>query len=338
MPSARQIRWAKVRVFSVSAAALVIFADLVYLLTGGTLLEEKAYVYLYIPDATGLSKGAPVRVDGVYVGKVESIALSGLTDPRRVVKVTVSVRRSTLAKIPEDSYAELSSETLVGDQFVDVTSGRSPTPLQPGGVITYKEQAEILKSLDLQQFEAALRSVDATLTDIEQGKSRVGQFILGTAVYDDLRKRIIEADHGLRAARSPTNPVGEALFTEKAYQRLMQPVRALDQALARLQSGQGTAGQLLRDTAGYEQVRAFASDLSEIAQGLRSGPLLQSDELYTDWNRQVAGWIRMVDAVNTSPLLSNSQAYDSLNGLAKEMRDSLRDFRANPKKYLRIVF
>ena len=54
MPSARQIRWAKFRVLTVCAAAVVILSILAYLLTGGSLLTQKATMYLYVPAATGL--------------------------------------------------------------------------------------------------------------------------------------------------------------------------------------------------------------------------------------------------------------------------------------------
>src|ERR1039458_6891594 len=135
MPSARQVRWAKFRVLTVCVAALVILSTLAYLLTGGSLFTERATMYLYIPDATGLGPGAPVRVDGIGVGKVRSVALSGSSDPGRVVKVTIKAERDRLAQIPVDSFAQLSADTLVGDMFVDVTSGRSASHIQPNDEI-----------------------------------------------------------------------------------------------------------------------------------------------------------------------------------------------------------
>src|ERR1039457_1059550 len=125
MPSARQVNWAKSRAAVVSVAALAILAVLAYLLTGGTLLKERTTLYLYIPDATGLGPGAPVRVDGIGVGKVGVIALSGSNDPGRIIKVTIKAESDRLAQIPADSVAQISPDTLVGDMFVDVSSGRS---------------------------------------------------------------------------------------------------------------------------------------------------------------------------------------------------------------------
>src|ERR1039458_6022415 len=170
MPSARQVNWAKSRAAGVSVAALAILAVLAYLLTGGTLLQERTALCLYIPDATGLGLGAPVRVDGIGVGKVRSGALSGSTEPNRVVKVTLTVERDRLASIPDDSTAQSASEAMIGDQFVDISSGTSRHFVSAGGEIVFKGSPDLLKSLDIGQFEKQLKVVSALLDDIEQGR------------------------------------------------------------------------------------------------------------------------------------------------------------------------
>ena len=90
------MNWAKFRASAVILAALLILGTLVYLLTGGTFLEAKAQIYLYLPDATGIAAGSPVRVDGISVGKVRLVELSGSNEPNRVVKVTMTVDRDRL--------------------------------------------------------------------------------------------------------------------------------------------------------------------------------------------------------------------------------------------------
>ncbi len=72
-----------------------------------------------------------------------------------------------------------------------------------------------------------------------------------------------------------------------------------------------------------------------------AGKLLKSDELHT----QIAGLIKRIDTtvekLNTGQgtigqLLVNPQLYESLNGVSKEMHGLMKDFRANPKKFLHI--
>src|SRR5581483_1671363 len=104
MPSPRQISWAKIRVFVVAVASLSILAVLVYLLTGGTLLEEKSTLYLYLNDATGPGAGSAVRVNGIGVGTVTSVMLSGSTQPNRVVRLQLKIEKQYLVDIPTDSF------------------------------------------------------------------------------------------------------------------------------------------------------------------------------------------------------------------------------------------
>jgi hypothetical protein len=333
MPSVERVRWAEFRVAVVSVAAIAILSVLIFLLTGGALFTERVTLYVYIPDGTGLGKDSPVRVDGVTVGKVSGVSLSGSRDPNRVVKVSLLVDRSTLAAIPRESYAQLSFEDPVGNKYVDITS-RGTTPRAPESEITYKEQTDFMKSLDLQQFEQQLRQVDAVLTDIETGTSRVGQFVLGTQMYSDLRRRLAQIENDIRAAASTTSQVGEALYTDRLYRQVSEPVLAFDQALARLQSGQG-AGLYLRDSAQYDQLRAAAADLGRAMAGLHNDPMLQSDALYREWTSGAVQLIQSVDQLNTNPMFATSEVYDNLNGAAKQFRDTLRDFREHSSKYLR---
>ena len=336
MPSARRVNWAKFRVSVVCFAAAVILVVLFYLLTGGTLFEEKAALFLYLPDATGLDQGSPVRVDGIGVGKVRSVALSGSNQPDRVIRVVLTVARDYLASIPADSYAQLSSDSLIGDKFVDITSGRAAVSMRRDAELTFKAQADMMKSLDLVQFAQQLRVVDALITDIEQGRGRVGQFVLGEDVYRELTQKVADLHKGLQEATSKTTAFGQALYTDALYRKVADPVAAFDQSLARLQSGQGPLGRLLKDPAQYEQFRSGAEDLRRAIGGLRSSELMQSDAMYDQWVRSLISLIRGVDDFNAGPLLTSRQPYDSYNGMARELRDTLRDLRSDPRKYLRL--
>ena len=68
----------------------------------------------------------------------------------------------------------------------------------------------MFKTLDFAQFEANLRQMDAILTDIETGKSRVGQFVMGTQLYVDIRQRVADVERSIRAAASTTTDAAQA--------------------------------------------------------------------------------------------------------------------------------
>lgn len=334
MPSPARVRWAKFRATAVSSVALAILAVLFYLLTGGTLLEQKAAIHMYIPDAAGLGPESPVRVNGIDVGQVEKISFSGSNDPQRVVRVEMVLTMQNLGAIPADSVAEISTDTLIGDKFVDITSGRSPSVMRPGGELAVKPPSDVLKSIDMQQLEANLREVEKTLTGIEQGTNRVGQFIKGENIYRNILQRLQEVDRKVREASSATGQIGQFVYGDTLYRRIREPIAQLDASLAKLQSGQDDLGRFLRDPAQYEKWRNDTREISRQVEEVAAMPFLRSEAGYEGMVHTADSLLQAVDEFNTSPLMRNSSVYDNLTGLSKEFGALMKDFRENPKKYM----
>lgn len=336
MPSARRVSWAKFRVIVVSLVAVLILLTLVYLLSGGTLFKQQSELYVYMPDATGLLPKAPVRVDGIVVGHVTSVALTGSNQPDRVIRVQLDVPKDRLSTISEDSYAQIAADSLIGEKLIDVTSGTSSNSIRDRAELRFKPAADMMKTLDLTQFQTQLRAVDVMLTDIEQGNSAVGQFVLGEQMYDDLNRRINDIERAIHAAADTGSAVGKALYTDELYRNIREPIVNLDRALTQIQQGQGGLGQFLRNPAQYDSLRSDIAALRKSIESMGSTPFVKSDEAYSDWVRMVAGWTRSVDEINAGPMMITSETYDNLSGVAKEMRDSMKDFRENPRKFLRL--
>jgi phospholipid/cholesterol/gamma-HCH transport system substrate-binding protein len=236
--------------------------------------------------------------------------------------------------IPVGSYAELGAESMVGDKFVDVTSrGRGPTP--PNSELPYQEPTDFFKTLDFSQFEKNMRQMESVLDDIEAGRGLVGQFVTGIELYRDVRGQLLDLERAFHAAASTTGSFGREVYTERLYRQLLDPLTQFDQALARLQSGQG-AGRFLTETADYDKAIASVRDLRGSIATLRDSNFIKSDEMYGDWTAWVNRLARSVDEINSGPMFGAPQSYESLNGFARELEETMRDFRGNPRKYLRI--
>jgi phospholipid/cholesterol/gamma-HCH transport system substrate-binding protein len=336
MPPVSRVKWARFRVTAVALVSVIILCTLLYELFGGVLLGPKTVIYLFIPDASGLSDESPVRVDGIDVGRVSTVELSRSKDPARAVKVMLLLYRDRLDRIPGDSVAQISSDSLIGDKFVDITGGTSPKAIAAGGEMIYKDQPELLRSLDLTQFTRELRLVDETLTDIEQGRSQFGKFYQGQTFYDDLLKRMVDLQKAINAAVSTTSVVGGLLSSDRLHRQASDLLAQIDQEVAKVQSGQGAAGKLLRDSGQYDQLLSKTQEFRRSIEAVSKNDLLQSDSAYVEANRTLAVLIQSVDELNRNPQMTTTVVYDNLNGSLKELQDGLRDFRLNPKKYLRL--
>lgn len=336
MPSVQDVRWAKFRVVVTAGVGLLILGTLVVLLTGGTLFKQQSRIYIYLPDGTGISQGSPVRVDGIQVGKVDSVVISTSGEPTRVVKVTMTVERGLLNSITADSTAQPAADTLVGDKYIQITTGKLPERIQPEGEIPYKGSGDLMTSLDLSQFRRSIDQMDTILTDIENVRNPVGEFVMTDAMYRKLLSRVGELETGLHAAASTTSALGRELYTDALYRQISQPITRIDDTLARLQSGQGGMGQFLRDNAQYDQLHAQIVSLRKSIADVRGSAFITSGASYEQWNKNLSAVIRQVDEFTVSPMLSRTDMYESLAGLAKEVEQSMRELRQDPKKYLRI--
>ncbi|MBU6234240.1 MAG: outer membrane lipid asymmetry maintenance protein MlaD [Alphaproteobacteria bacterium] len=89
----------------------------------------------------GLKQGNDVRIGGVKIGSVKSIDLG---DDYRA-KVTLSIKDDV--KIPEDTAARVSSESLMGGAYVALDVGGDEQNIRPGGSIKYAQDAQNLEQL-----------------------------------------------------------------------------------------------------------------------------------------------------------------------------------------------
>ena len=339
MPSPERVRWAGFRSAVVAVVALSILSVLVYLLTGGTWLQPKAYLTTYIPDSTGLAPGADVQLNGVQIGTVEWLRLTRSRDPNRVVLVQLKIEAAYLPYIPDDSVTSLDSSNLLGDEYLSITMGHSPRHIPGGGELHFRPPTNMMQNIDLEQFEAQLRIIDRTIIDIQEGRGPLGQFVVSDVLYGQFLDGVANIEKRMRAATTSQTQLGQMLYSSSLYDGLSSQVRQLDDRLAELQSN-----PILRDTRQYDQIRdqlaKLHQALADINAGKGAGQWIASDSTWIAWNRLLAAWIADIDALNEGEagggILANSQTYDSLNGALHEIAATTKEFRQNPQKFLRL--
>ena len=124
--------WARLKVGILAIFAMTILAVLVFLITGQTnIFEHQVMIYTYMADAAALTTGAPVNLDGIPIGKVETIRLSGSKDPMRLVRIDMELPAHTLKDIPSDSLASISAANVLGTKYINIKSGKGTTPVGP---------------------------------------------------------------------------------------------------------------------------------------------------------------------------------------------------------------
>lgn len=131
---------------SVGIFVLVGLAALAYLairIGGGQLVAPDTYVLTArFNNASGLKKGSSVRVAGVAIGAVTSVALQN-----EGMVALVSFRVPATLKLDDDTVAAIKSTGLIGEKFVSLKPGGSGTPLKPAALIIDTESSVDLEDI-----------------------------------------------------------------------------------------------------------------------------------------------------------------------------------------------
>src|SRR6185437_1525797 len=78
----------------------------------------------------GVNIGTDVRLAGIKIGTVEKLAL----DPK-TYNAVVTLTLANSVKLPDDSSVRITSEGLLGNQYLSIEPGASMQIIKPGGEI-----------------------------------------------------------------------------------------------------------------------------------------------------------------------------------------------------------
>jgi phospholipid/cholesterol/gamma-HCH transport system substrate-binding protein len=347
-----KVKWAKLRVGILAVAALVILTILIFLITGNVnLFESRVKLYTYLNDAATLTDAAPVNLNGIQIGKVKRIGLSGSKDPKRLVRVEMEVPESSLRSIPVDSVSAISSANLLGAKYINIKSGKSAAVVKPGDEIA-SLNAEGFDSL-MQQgttvmtaLQGTMERVDKIISDVQAGKGSIGKLLVDETLYNHFLGIVDQVKQLADALSSKQSTIGKLIYDRELYDDFRKTMGRVDSLVEGLQQGQGTAGKLLKDTELYDEAHQTIAGLHKLVDELNAGQgtagkLLKSDELHKQLSDTIAKIDVMLDKINSGQgtigqLMINPQLYDNLSGATREMHLLMKDFRANPKKFLRI--
>jgi phospholipid/cholesterol/gamma-HCH transport system substrate-binding protein len=340
------------RVGVMAFVAMSILAALIWLFTEQEpIWASYSTIYTYMRDSAALAKGSPVRLNGILVGSVETVELSGSKDPRRIVRVVMNVKGDMLSQVPIDSIAGISAENVLGTKFINISRGSNPQTVRPGGEIQSEPSTDIedlvKKGFGLfDSAQAILARLDRIVALVESGQGNVGKFIKDEEFYNRLVSTIAEFQKVSAAISSGKGTVGKLIYDETLYDDARSTVQRLDNMLADVQKGQGTAGKLLKDPALYDETRASIAQFRKILEDINAGKgtagkLLKDEEAYRQIQSVLGRVDTTLDRLNSGQgtlgqLMVNPQLYDNVNGLTKEMQSLLQDIHKNPKKFLRI--
>jgi len=359
MASQQKVEWAKLKTGILATAATVIVAVLVFLLTGsGSMFEHQALLRTFMADSAGMAENAPVRLNGILIGRISLVRLSGSPNPKRTVEVDLLVPEKYLEKVPEDSQAAISAANLLGDKYINISRGTHKKTVEDGGEIASLQTQDVPEILAqssslLSQFQTILGRLDGLLTVVESGHGNLGKLFKDDTLYDRLSATAGEVEQLVKDVHNSNGTISHLLYDPEFFNDIRRPIQRLDDMLAEVQQKKGSAGKFLYDPQIHDQTlgtitdaRGLVSEAKKMLDALNAGKgtagkLMKDDEIANQLD-QIAKKINVaMDKVTSGQgtigqLMTNPALYDSMTATTNQLNTVLKDFEANPKKFLTI--
>jgi phospholipid/cholesterol/gamma-HCH transport system substrate-binding protein len=341
MPRTRSLAWAELKIGIVSVIAIALAATLIFLLSGDSGFSWQRYALKTVFDnIAGLNEGSPVRVAGVEAGSVTAINFIG-----ERVEVTFELADSMQPRVTTGSLATLGSVSLLGESAVDITASTDGTPIPEWGYVKSGPAAGSLTEVATQATEG-IEELTGLLQDIRGGRGTVGRLFTDEALYTEMNNLVAAAEQVVRSVNSGRGTLGRLANDPAAAQALEASLKNFESVTAKLKAGEGSLGRFLNDDALAKSLTATTTNLDSITGRISrgegtAGKLITERELYDRLNSMSDRLDKVMSGLaqgegTAGQLLRDRQLYENMNGAVAELRQLVRDIRADPRKFLNV--
>ena len=286
----------KVAVFCIGA--IVIFYIGANFLKGLDVFSKKTYYYTVLDDLNGINSSTPLWVNGYKIGKVTAITLVG-DNP---VKIQVEILVTAKINVPSDSKLTIASSGLLGGNVLSLLMGSSAKYLHSGDTLPF-EKVELgldklmnkadrvlasvdtialsLKdvlvtqngSSDIRKMLANLESATAHLDDIvAKNKGKIGSLVDNIELFSrTLKDASPQLNHLVANFDNIADTLAKANIAG-VVRNLDKTVTNLEMVLAKVNNGEGTVGQLMKNDTLYRNIDTTVGSLNNLLKDLKENP------------------------------------------------------------------
>lgn len=239
----------KVGVLILTALAILLAA---VLLVGEKdhLFSRKSVYYVRFGNVLGLTEGNPVQLSGVNVGRVTSIVVPEDVE-KDLLEVWISIDRRYANRVREDSMARIKTLGLLGDRYIEITSGSAAAALIPSG-----QEIPTAPTTDVEQLLASGEDVMENITAI-------------SVSLKDILRQVASGDSVVGAFLAPPGP-GEK-SAQEIREGVVRTLASLERTAATLETGEGTLPRLIHDDTLAQRIDSAAGHLEQVLANVDEG-------------------------------------------------------------------
>ncbi|WP_229219118.1 MlaD family protein [Dyadobacter sediminis] len=269
-----------------------------HILKGSDVFSRTFRYYVIYDNIDGLTASNPVLLNGLNVGRVQEIRL--LQNQKNHLLVAIDVQKGVV--LPSGTAAVLADGGLLGGKVVNLAVG-SGAALQDGDTLLSKKEAGISAVLqqqalplvthadslvkNLDQVVAGFKETGLILNQVLKNYNQTGSSLQGllsenrsnlltlTGNLNKLSTSLVETEKELKPLLAKTGTLADslnALRLGETVQNANRTIGELHTLLASVESGQGTAGKLIKDETLYNNIDRTIVSLNKLLTNLREHP------------------------------------------------------------------
>jgi phospholipid/cholesterol/gamma-HCH transport system substrate-binding protein len=328
------------------------------------LFSRKNDYFIRFGSVSGLRAGSPVQLNGVDVGTVERVVLP--ENPRlEQIDVWISVDRKYAERIrggPQlpvsgglntPTQARIKTLGLLGDKFIELSSGSTEYPIIPsGGEIPAAQPTNVDALLasgedvmdNVVEISASLSTI---LARMERGEGLLGELTTDSESGRQLKESLVGTAASMQRIANKIEtgdgPLPRLLNDRQMADRLASSLNRFESLLAQAQNGPGLLPGLLNDPTSKQKFDDTLATLNQMARDLQgfTSDLETSDALLPrlvndeEYGREITGKVNeIVNRLNeislkvsrgdgtAAKLINDPQIYDAVNDVIIGINES----------------
>lgn len=308
----------KVGVISLWALTLFLICFIVYVIgTNQKLFTSKYALYMFIPNAQGLNRGAFITLSGLKVGVVGELKFTR-RDNQQGIQVQLKIDRSYANMITTSSMATINTMGILGDKYVDISLGELTDRALPEGTFiptgNQTDMSAVFASAGeaINEFQITLKNLNKLAEGALNGAGILGMLIADKSAQGNLANLLANLNGISNRIEMGQGNIGQLVHDTTLYVSLKKTAANFDKISTKIQQGEGSLGKLIADTTLYSTLTSVSMLTDSLLQNLQAG-------------KGTAG-----------KLMKDERIYEQLLLLTKSLNTLTDDIKQNPKKYVTI--
>ncbi len=312
---------AEARVGLVVLLGVMVLTYMTFTVGGYRFGRETGYRLLALFDTVaGLDAKSGIKVAGVEVGKVETIALQD-----GQAKVTLRIKPEV--KLRKGTQAAVRATGLLGEKYIELIPGKDEGYLKDGDVLIESEKVADLDRL-INQFSgvaADIKTVSASLREAlgtDEGKQSLKDIVANIReLSHNLNVTVKDNRENFTKAVANIQEASSSLKTDlpKLLESLNRTSEKLEAIATKVEKGEGTLGKLVQEDDVYNKLDSALEGMNNITKKLEKGEgtigkLFTDDkayELITTSLEGLSGAVSRIERFKTVVGFRNEYQFDS---------------------------